>query len=328
MAGPNSSSVNIFITQAKNVYNPTGFNKGYNFMLRYICLGAFLSFALARLPFLDFHGTFCSLIAKSRFNHAAPGECFYFLQEPYTTGIRLHLATILPAALLVCIQFISIIRQKAPLIHRVVGYVVITLSIVSMVGVFVIMPHTFGGGLDTQAINCVLMVAFMWALGMGTVSIRRGRIGKHREWMLRAWFWAGSIITGRIIIFIMLNIPQSEPQYYAMPCDKIDFMLKSRTLELYPQCASFYSGENPSQNVAVRAKFKHPTSAVEVAAALDLVFGISHTIAFLIHVLGLEIYAGIIQGYSRSRTIPCNFCMLIEYRNAANTRIHRVRISI
>ncbi|KAJ8126718.1 hypothetical protein O1611_g6920 [Lasiodiplodia mahajangana] len=295
MANPNPSSTSTSATQPKKSNNLVGFNDGYNFVLWFICLGALLGFALARLQFLDFHGTFCSPIPKSKFNHAAPGECFYFLQEPYTTGIRLHLGTILPTALLVCIQFTPVIRQKTPTIHRIVGYIVITLSIVSMTGVFVIIPQSFGGGLDAQALNYTLMVAFIWALGMGAASIQRGRVSKHREWMLRAWFWAGSIITGRMISFIILNIPRSEPLYYAMPCDKIDSILKSRTLELYPQCANFYSGKHSDQTVTVRAELKHPTSAVEVAAALDSVFGIANILAFFIHILGVEIYLRVTQ---------------------------------
>lgn len=75
-----------------------------------------------------------------------------------------------------------------------------------------------------------------------------------------------------------------------MPCDKVDFMLGDRTLDLYPQCASFYSGENLEQGVAVRTEFNHFTSAVEVAAALGSSFGTAYLIALLLHVVGLEIY--------------------------------------
>ncbi|KAI0546534.1 hypothetical protein F4679DRAFT_598612 [Xylaria curta] len=285
MADIDRSSANVITRIARKI----GFAKDYNFQLWFIFLGAFLGFTISRLQFLDFYGVFCSATAKSTTSHAAPGECFYFLQKPYTIGIILHLATILPAALLVCIQFIPVVRRKASLLHRVNGHIIILLSVLSMAGVYIIAPRTFGGGFDAQGLLGALSVCFLWALLMSYISIKRRQIDQHRAWMLRAWFWAGSIITGRLIAILVLKVLKSPP-YYAMPCDKIDFMLQDRTLDLYPECLSFYSGANREQNVVVRAEFNHPTSVVEAAAALDAVFGMAYFIAFLLHILGVEIY--------------------------------------
>ncbi|KAI1749440.1 hypothetical protein F4782DRAFT_533398 [Xylaria castorea] len=300
MACVDSSPSSAPVGKPSTVYNSVGFTKGYNFVLWLIFLGAFLGFTLARLQYLDFHGVFCSSIVKSTYNHAAPGECFYLLQQPYKLGIMLHLAGILPAALLVCLQFIPVIRHKFPTFHKISGYVVIILSITSVAGVFIVLPRSFGGGLDVQAFSVVLSSAFLLALLMAIINIKRHRIDQHRAWMLRAWFWTGCIITGRPIQIIALQIPKSTPSYYTMPCDKVDFMLAGRTLALYPECASFYSGENLEQNVAVRAQFNHPTSVVEVAAALDSSFGMAYFIALLIHVVGVEIYFHLTKGETRS----------------------------
>ncbi|TGJ86707.1 hypothetical protein E0Z10_g2041 [Xylaria hypoxylon] len=240
--------------------------------------------------YLDFYGVFCSEVPKSKITHAAPGECFYFLQQPYKMGIILHLASILPASILVCIQFVPIVRRKAIILHRLNGYIVIILSVVSIGGVFVILPRSFGGGFAVQATGGVLAASFLWALLMAYTKIKRLRIDEHRAWMLRAWFWGGSVITQRIIQIVSLKIPNPNPPYYTMPCDKIDSMLGGRTPSLYPECLSFYSGENPQQTVAVRADLNHPTSVVEAAAALDSAFAISTFLAFALHVLGVEIY--------------------------------------
>ncbi|KAI1740113.1 hypothetical protein F4680DRAFT_448308 [Xylaria scruposa] len=278
-----------FANVITSIVRQIGFTKMYNFQLWFLFLGSFLGFTVFRLQFLDFYGVFCSATVKSATRHAAPGECFYFLQQPYTIGIILHLATILPAALLVCIQFVPVIRRKATLLHRVNGHIIIILSVLSMAGVYIIAPRTFGGGLDAQALLGVLSVAFLGALLMSYISVRRHQIDQHRAWMIRAWFWAGCIITGRMISIIVLKTVKSLP-YYAMPCDKIHSMLQDRTLDLYPECRSFYSGENLQQNVVVRTEFNHPTSVVEVAAALDSAFGMAYFIAFLLHILGVEIY--------------------------------------
>lgn len=63
----------------------------------------------------------------------------------------LHLAGTLPAALLVCLQFVPVIRHKFPMLHVIGGYIVIILSIMSVAGVWIILPRSFGGGLGVQA---------------------------------------------------------------------------------------------------------------------------------------------------------------------------------
>ncbi|KAI1426592.1 hypothetical protein F5Y12DRAFT_271443 [Xylaria sp. FL1777] len=290
MAGPNDPPPNALVKIARKIYNPIGFTNGYNFVLWIIFLPVLLTFTLYRFQYLDFDGVFCSDIAKSKFNHAAPGECFYFKQQPYKSGIMIHLAGILPAALLACVQFMPFIRRRARRFHQINGKVVIFLSVVGTAGVFVILPRSFGGDVGAQIVGWMIGLAFLWALLMAYIGIKRRQIDLHRVWMLRAWFWAGCIITQRIIQIVLLKFYNDNPPYYTMPCDKIDFILKDRTLDLYPQCASFYAGENFQQKAAVRATLNHPTSAVEAAAALDVTFGISTFIAFALHLSGLELY--------------------------------------
>ncbi|KAH9908417.1 hypothetical protein F4778DRAFT_717155 [Xylariomycetidae sp. FL2044] len=278
---------NAFVAFARRIYNPIGFSKGYNFVLWFIFLGAFFGFTLARLEYLNFYGRFCGPEAS-----VAPGECFYWLQPPYTVGILLHLCGILPAALLACVQFVPVVRHKAILVHRINGHVVIALALVGTAGVFIIAPRSFGGGLDVQTVTGALGIAFIWALAMAYVNIKRLQIEQHRAWMLRAWFWAGCIITNRIILILAMSIPKADQKYYAMPCDKLAWMLGSQaeTLASYPECQSYFSGALPSQNAAVRADFISPDNVAELAADMDSTFGSALWLAFLIHIVGVEIY--------------------------------------
>ncbi len=101
---------------------------------------------------------------------------------------------------------------------------------------------------------------------------------------------AGSIITTRIMQIILLKAFDVHPAHYAMPCCKVDSMLHDRTLTVYPECASFYSGENLQQNAVVRPSLINPTSAAEAAAALDSTFGMASFLAFFLHSIGLELY--------------------------------------
>ncbi|KAI1326616.1 hypothetical protein F5Y16DRAFT_374066 [Xylariaceae sp. FL0255] len=289
MAISDRPPTSAFVARMRRVYNPVGFSKGYNFILWFIFGGAFFAFILARLEFLDIDGVFCNPNSAST---AAPGECFYWLQNKYRVGVLLHLGTILPAGLLACIQFTPVIRHKVKLLHRMNGYIVITLCIISSAAVLYILPVSFGGDIVIQAGGGVLAFSFLGALVMAYINIKRLQIDQHRAWMLRAWFWAGSIITLRLILFSAAAI-NSFPRYYAMPCDKIHWILGGNvtgTVARYPECASFFSGENIQQHAAIRAAVTGATSAVEAAAAVDSTFGMALFVAFLLHIIGVEIY--------------------------------------
>lgn len=80
--------------------------------------------------------------------------------------------------------------------------------------------------------------------------------------------------------------------YYAMPCDKIAFMFDDRntTLSVYPDCAEYFSGRNPSQQVAVKADMIGSTNIAQAAAALCQSFGVAMWLALVIHMIGVEIY--------------------------------------
>ena len=179
---------NAFVASARKIYNPVGFAKGYNFVLWFILAGALFGFCLARLQYLDFHGTFCNTTGGT--SSAAPGECFYYLgQKRYGVGIILHLAGILPAGILACVQFVPVMRHKFIQIHRINGYLVMLLSLVATVGAYMIARVTFGGGVDIQLGVGVLGIAFIGSLTMAYINVKRLQIEQHRAWMLRAWVY-------------------------------------------------------------------------------------------------------------------------------------------
>ncbi|KAF9880415.1 hypothetical protein CkaCkLH20_02369 [Colletotrichum karsti] len=286
MVQPTRPPANGFVAVARKVYNPLGFSKGYNFILFFIFFGALMGFTLARFQYLNFN-LFCSP------GHAGPGECFYYQRTVEQIGIKMHLGTILPASFLACFQFVPVIRHKVLLFHRINGYIIVLLSLLSTAGVFMFLRTAFGGGIDTQAGVGVMSIAFIGSMIMAYINIKRLQIEQHRAWMLRAWFYAGSIITLRIIQIISVTITSSMGTYFvARPCDQVAFMIddQNRTLQLYPECASFFSGENPAQQVVVHANLNGATSAAEAAAALGNSFGTALWIALTIHAVGVEIY--------------------------------------
>jgi hypothetical protein len=178
---------NAFVRLARPLYNNLGFTKGYAFTLYVILGGALLGFTLARLQYLAYDTTFCPTSPDDQ--QAAPGECFYFSTSRYKIGLLVHLGAIFPASILVIFQFLPIIRHKFLLYHRLAGYVILMLSVVSSAGVLMIARRSFGGGLEIQGLVGVLTLMFLGSLGMALWNIRKKQVEKHRAWMLRAWVY-------------------------------------------------------------------------------------------------------------------------------------------
>lgn len=79
--------------------------------------------------------------------------------------------------------------------------------------------------------------------------------------------------------------------YYAMPCDKIAWLLRSSTylVSKYPTCAEFVNGTDLNAHAAVLGSMAG-TGPEQAAAILDASFGASLWLALMIHAIGIEIY--------------------------------------
>lgn len=89
--------------------------------------------------------------------------------------------------------------------------------------------------------------------------------------------------------------------YYAMPCSKIVGTLAwtgtpaSVAVSKYPACETYLNGTNPHQYAVVRAV---SSGGLEnVAALLDIIFGMSVWLAIVIHAVGIEIYVCCLTAY-------------------------------
>ncbi|KAK3311563.1 uncharacterized protein B0T15DRAFT_427897 [Chaetomium strumarium] len=284
MVKPTRRPANAFVAAVRKIYNPIGFSKGYNFVLFFIFAGALMGFTLARFQYLDYYGVFCG--------DTALGECYFYTRGIAEYGLLIHLATILPASFLVVFQFVPAIRHKFILVHRVNGYVILVLSLVSTVGAFMIARNAFGGGLETQLAVGLLGIMFVVCLTLGYINIKRLQLEQHRAWMLRGWFYASSIITLRIILILMAMVISSgwTGEYFAVrQCAQVNYTLgESATRAGYPDCEAFYSGEDPYKQAMVKATMNGDT--MTAGAAMGLSFGPSIWLAFVLHAVGIEVY--------------------------------------
>ena len=109
-----AKSLTSFVRVARKIYNPIGFQKGYNFVLcenisasppdsaliitlsGFVFAGALFGFILARLQYLSIDGKFRE--------GSSPGEWYWLRNGHMRVGITLHLSTIIPAGFLVVFQ--------------------------------------------------------------------------------------------------------------------------------------------------------------------------------------------------------------------------------
>ncbi|KAL8663595.1 MAG: hypothetical protein Q9202_003783 [Teloschistes flavicans] len=255
-----------------------------------IFAGALVGFTLARLSYLNIAGSASSSFANS----SSPGEWFWYRNGIYRVGIAIHLATVLPAGLLMPWQFLPIIRHKLLMLHRINGYIIVTLVIISNIGAVMIVRRAFGGTLATQAGVGVLAIMSTVSIALAYYNIKRLQIDQHRAWMLRAMFYLGTIITLRLIMIIAaLIISKSNNYYTTMECGSVRTIYNTdpqRIQSLYPQCTQ--PGSTNDTLVIVHATFGDGQPE-QIGASLRMNFGMALWMALLLHAVGVEIYLGL-----------------------------------
>ena len=73
------------------------------------------------------------------------------------------------------------------------------------IGVLLILPVSMGGNdLNLYFAVIFLVIATSSAMFLAWYNIKRHQIDEHRKWMLRAMFWMGTIVTMRLVLFILI----------------------------------------------------------------------------------------------------------------------------
>ncbi|KAL8806440.1 MAG: hypothetical protein Q9182_001355 [Xanthomendoza sp. 2 TL-2023] len=257
-----------------------------------IFAGGMLGFSLSRLSDLDFDNTFKNGFAL------VPGYWYFFHQGRYRVGMTMHLATILPAGILLGLQFIPVIRHKWLIFHRINGYTIILLVLISNGAACVVLPHKQGGGsrTATQTAEAFLVIITTLGVAMAWWNIRKKQIDQHRAWMLRTMFYLGTIITSRIINFISAPIISRMGNYYGVwSCDELDFLYKNLATPFpeaeYPQCVMPNGTLNASFRVAIEAA-ELLTKPEQFGSSHIQPFGANLWICIALHIIGVEIYLG------------------------------------
>ncbi|MCJ1447779.1 MAG: hypothetical protein MMC23_008290 [Stictis urceolatum] len=205
----------------------------------------------------------------------------------------MHIAGAIPAGILVAFQFTPIIRHKFMLFHRINGYLIMLLILMSNAGCAILLRRPMGTDIPWQTVVTILIIFTTFSGAMAIWNIKRLQIDQHRAWMLRCMFTLGVAVTGRVIglsgAYFMTRL---GGWYSVWPCDMIDFTNRqfgiTDVLETrYPQCLT--SNGTLNGQVVVQAAL-NATAPEETGAAYALLAGPAVWLALILHVVGLEMY--------------------------------------
>jgi uncharacterized membrane protein len=124
-----------------------------------------------------------------------------FAAYPATT--LLHIVPGAIFLILAPLQFVSRIRDRHIRFHRWSGRLIVLAAWVSGVaGLFFGLLMPYGGRGEAIAI-ALFGGLLLTAVSVGLVSIRRGQLARHREWMIRAFAAAIAVSTVRVVAAVL-----------------------------------------------------------------------------------------------------------------------------
>ncbi|CAH0051107.1 unnamed protein product [Clonostachys solani] len=285
---------NQWVAFWRKVYNPLGFQKGYNFPLWFVFCGAALGFCASRVMYFDYDNQFKKA-------NQITGNWFYMSQGVTRTATIMHLAAVIPTGFLVPLQFLPTVRYKAMIAHRIMGYILIILLIIGNAGAIIMVPRSMGGSLDVRTVVGMLAILTTGAALIAYVNIKRLQIDQHRAWMMRCWSYAFAIITLRLVQAPIMAIASLVGQTNVpMKCEVINAVNEENGPNLAPYFFAACEAD-PTAFVSVKANYYATAGADgikplhETTAAIQSAFGPAAFLAFVIHAISVELYLHLTQ---------------------------------
>ena len=122
-----------------------------------------------------------------------------YFDNPFITA--LHLIPGFIMLLVAPIQFVSGIRRKYPILHKIFGWAFVATGAICSLGLLwmvVVFPAL--GGLLTQVVSFILVGALLLFMFVAIRAARGRQFERHRAYMMRSYAIALSVSTARIFI--------------------------------------------------------------------------------------------------------------------------------
>ncbi|KAG9236432.1 hypothetical protein BJ875DRAFT_227373 [Amylocarpus encephaloides] len=225
---------------------------------------------------------------------------------------QVHLWCVIPAGILLPLQFMPIMRRKYMTLHKYSGRALFICLMIGNITAFKLAPGAFGGSIETQSFSALMGFANSFAMYKAWSGIRDLRIDVHRVWVIRTWTFACSILSLRVLMVPMIIgiMTFSKEKYHVpMSCAKIEYIYANPSYysthipssnmthvwARYPTCAKLSAADAQDTWVAVTATMDE-TTPERAAALMGLVFGTAGWVGFFINVFGCEIYLARTRG--------------------------------
>ncbi|RDL33308.1 uncharacterized protein BP5553_08747 [Venustampulla echinocandica] len=277
----------------------TGFTKTSSLIYFLLTTGVFAVFCISELRWLNYgnreEGGWWLEWRGAR----TVGEAYWFREPTMKLGIQLHLWSVIPAGILLPLQFLPIMRRKYMYLHKISGKFLFVALMMGNITAIKIGPRSFGGSFDLQCFVWALSTAITVSIYKAWSGIRNLHIDQHRVWVIRCWAYACSILSLRIWMTpLILSILRFAPNRYhfVKSCSEIAFLYTTRApeemalmLTRFPACANLTAGVDTSTYVAVLAGMdaRYPE---QKAAMFNLVFCSSGVLGFLLNAALAEVY--------------------------------------
>jgi len=214
---------------------------------------------------------------------APPGEEFALRNS--RAAFIAHLALLVPWSIFGSLQFVPTLRKSMSYrYHRFAGHVFLALTVAVAGTGLAMATQAFGGGFVGLVGLFVLSISILFAGLNGYIAIRMKRIPEHRDWMIRLFAYATSVLTLRLFLFLgMLIVTHLGGQSTTTRCDVIESLAKSDPASALPAC----QGASGDTVVAITASF---VSKAGVMAGLRQGYEASTILALFVHASLAELW--------------------------------------
>ncbi|MEV0387175.1 DUF2306 domain-containing protein [Nonomuraea sp. NPDC050643] len=128
-------------------------------------------------------------------------------------SLFLHVAGGVVALVLGPVQFVSRLRRRLPVVHRVTGRVYLTGAVAAGIGGLLLAPTSYTGVVAALGFGALAVLMLLTSVA-AFVTIRRRQVNRHRTWITRSYALIFTAVTFRMwLVFVPMAGVSFEDAY-------------------------------------------------------------------------------------------------------------------